>query len=137
FSLVGAPAGAAIHASSGAFSWTPTEAEGPGTYPFTVRVSDGTANTDASISLTVTEVNAAPVLSGVPASATIPEAAAYTFTASASDPDVPAQALTFSLVGGPSGGMVGGRTGVFSWTSTEEQGLGTDPLPVRVSSGGG
>ena len=28
------------------FSWTPTEAQGPGSYPFTVRVSDGVTNTD-------------------------------------------------------------------------------------------
>ena len=41
FSLgAGAPAGAAITAA-GAFTWTPTEAQGPGTYPVTVQVSDG------------------------------------------------------------------------------------------------
>src|SRR5204863_4119679 len=99
FSLVGAPTGATIGGSTGVFSWTPTEAQGPGSYPFTVRVSDGTANADAAITLDVTEVNAAPTLSGVPASATIPELSAYTFTATASDSDVPAQTLTFALVG--------------------------------------
>ena len=69
FSLVGAPDGATIDGTTGAFSWTPAEAEGPGSYPFTVRVTDGVVNADAAITLTVTEVNAAPVLSGVPASA--------------------------------------------------------------------
>src|SRR5678816_901871 len=135
FSLVGAPSGASIDGSTGAFSWTPTEAQGPGSYPFAVRVSDGTANADAGITLTVTEANAAPVLAGVPASATIPELAAYTFTATATDADVPAQTLTFSLVGAPSGASIDGSTGAFSWTPTEAQGPGSYPFTVRVSDG--
>jgi hypothetical protein len=89
YSLVGAPSGASIGGSSGVFSWTPTEAQGPGSFPFTVRVSDGVASTDAAITLTVSDVNAAPVLAGVPAAATIPELAPYTFTATATDGDVP------------------------------------------------
>jgi hypothetical protein len=60
FSLVGAPAGASIDGSSGAFSWTPAEPQGPGVYPFAVRVSDGTATSDAAITLTVTEAKPVP-----------------------------------------------------------------------------
>ncbi len=37
FSLIGAPAGAAINATSGVFNWTPTAT---GSYTFTVRVTD-------------------------------------------------------------------------------------------------
>ena len=37
----GAPAGASIQPASGLFTWTPTEAQGPGSYPVTIRVSDG------------------------------------------------------------------------------------------------
>src|SRR6185436_6942543 len=135
FSLVGAPAGATINGSTGAFSWTPTEAQGPGNYPFTVRVSDGVANSDASITLTVTEVNVAPAIANVPASATIPEMAPYTFTATATDADLPAQTLTFSLVGAPTGAAIDGTTGAFSWTPTEAQGPGNYPFTVRVSDG--
>src|SRR5205823_9332376 len=36
----GAPPGASINTSSGGFVLTPTEAQGPGTYPVTVRVTD-------------------------------------------------------------------------------------------------
>jgi len=36
----GAPAGASINAVSGAFTWTPTEAQGPGSVPITVRVTE-------------------------------------------------------------------------------------------------
>jgi len=36
----GFPSGASINATNGVFTWTPTEAQGPGSYPVTVRVSD-------------------------------------------------------------------------------------------------
>src|SRR5439155_27335334 len=82
FALVGAPAGASISATSGGFTWTASEAQGPGSYTFQVRVTDdGSPNLydEKSITITVSEVNVAPVLSGVPSSATIDEGASYTF----------------------------------------------------------
>ena len=63
FSLVGAPAGASM-TSGGVFGWTPTEAQGPGSYPFDVVVSDGALTDGETITVTVNEVNVAPVLSG-------------------------------------------------------------------------
>jgi hypothetical protein len=135
FSLVGAPLGASIHPSSGVFDWTPTEAQGPGSYPFSVRVGDGVTETDAAITLTVTEVNVAPVLADVPATATIPEQAPYTFTATATDADLPAQSLTFSLIGAPAGASIDGGSGVFAWTPGEAQGPGSYPFSVRVGDG--
>lgn len=62
FTLVGAPTGAMISATTGIFSWIPTEAQGPGVYTFTVMVSDGTLSDSAPITLTVTEVT--PVVTG-------------------------------------------------------------------------
>ncbi|GAF78674.1 unnamed protein product, partial [marine sediment metagenome] len=66
FSLgVGAPAGAGIDPATGEFTWTPTEAQGPGTYPVTIRVTDdGTPNLsdDETITVTVNEVNNAPTV---------------------------------------------------------------------------
>jgi len=61
FSLVGAPPGASIGSASGIFTWTPTEAQGPGVFAFTVRVSDGFANTDAAITITVDDVTIAAI----------------------------------------------------------------------------
>jgi len=64
YSLVDAPVGASINASTGEFAWTPTEAQGPGTYPVTVRVTDnGTPpySDEATFSLDVLEVNAPPI----------------------------------------------------------------------------
>jgi predicted secreted protein len=139
FSLdAGAPAGAGIDGSTGAFTWTPTEAQGPGDYSVTVRVTDnGSPPLDdaETITIHVDEVNVAPTLSGVPASATIPELVAYGFTATSSDPDLPVQTLVFSLVGAPVGASIDGSTGVFSWTPSEAQGPGVYPFTVRVSDG--
>jgi len=134
----GAPATASINPTTGAFSWTPGEADGPGNHSITVRVTDnGTPALDdfELISVHVDEVNVAPVLSGVPATATIPELAPYTFTATVSDPDVPANTQTFSLVGAPVGAAIGSASGVFTWTPTEAQGPGVYPFTVRVNDG--
>ena len=138
FSLIGAPTGAAINPVTGKFAWTPNENQGPNSYTFTVRVTDdGTPalSDEETITVAVNEVNVAPLLSGVPASATIPEEAAYTFTASATDLDLPAQTLTFSLVNAPTGAAIDGSTGVFTWTPAEAQGPGTYSFQVQVSDG--
>jgi Bacterial Ig domain/Putative Ig domain len=123
FSLVGAPAGATIDPRTGQFTWTPTEAQG-GTgapYVFKVRVSDGIVNTDADISLSVTEVNRAPVLAAI-GNKTVSLGSAITFTASATDADIPVQTLTYSLAGAvPTGAAINGATGVFTWTPSGAQ----------------
>jgi hypothetical protein len=137
FSLVGAPAGASITAAGG-FSWTPTEAQGPGDYTFAVKVTDnGTPALfdDETITVHVNEVNAAPVLTGVPPTLTTDELVAVGFDADATDGDTPAQTLNFSLVGGPSGATIDPTTGVFAWTPSEAQGPGSYPFQVQVSDG--
>ena len=124
FSLSGEPAGASITAS-GAFSWTPTEAQGPGMYTFDVVVTDDGSNpanlTDSeTITVTVNEVNENPVLDAV-GNQSGDELTTIMFTATASDTDLPAQNLTFSLSGEPSGAAITAG-GAFSWTPTEAQG---------------
>ncbi|MBX7132719.1 MAG: putative Ig domain-containing protein [Fimbriimonadaceae bacterium] len=58
YSLVGAPGGATIDANTGAFSWTPSEAQGPGNYPIEVRVTDSAGAVDSEIiNVQVNEVN--------------------------------------------------------------------------------
>src|SRR5437879_7872761 len=86
-----------INGSSGVISWTPGEAQGPSTNTITVVVTDnGVPALSATNSFTVTvrEVNVAPVLS-VPANQTIDELSALAVAASATDADVPANTLTF------------------------------------------
>jgi len=63
FSLgAGAPAGTSI-TSAGVFTWTPTEAQGPGVYSIRIIVSDGIAQDYEDITVTVNEVNVAPIAS--------------------------------------------------------------------------
>ena len=134
FSLVGAPEGAAIDPTTGVFTWTPTEAQGPGVYTFNVKVCDDyqvPACVEDEVTLTVLEVNLPPELYPI-ADATIDEMVEYTFTASASDADIPAQTLTFSLVGAPEGAVIDPATGVFTWTPTEAQGPGVYTFNVKV-----
>ena len=95
------PAGATINPTTGAFSWTPTEFQGPGTYTFDVVVTDNggpTLSDRETIVVTVNEVNQAPVLNSI-GNQTVTEGALLTFTATASDGDLPANTLTYSLQG--------------------------------------
>src|SRR5262249_33832702 len=79
--------------------------------------------------------NTLPVL-GVIGDQTVDEGSMLSFTATATDPDLPAQALTFSLIGAPDGAAINATTGAFSWTPTEAQGPGTFTFTVRVTDDG-
>jgi hypothetical protein len=138
FSLQTAPAGATI-SSSGAFSWTPTEAQGEASYPITVVVADnGTPAASGTISFTVTvrEVNAAPAITAI-ADQTVSAGTPVALTVVTSDTDLPAQQLTFSLESGaPSGATIVAGTGAFSWTPTQAQAGTTNTITVRVTDNG-
>jgi uncharacterized repeat protein (TIGR01451 family) len=133
----GAPTGAAIDATTGAFTWTPSEAQGPGVYPITVRVTDSGGVSDyETINVTVSEVNSAPVLAAI-GNKTVNELSALSFTATATDSDLPANTLTYSLdAGAPTGATINATTGAFTWTPTEAQGPGVYPITVRVTDNG-
>ncbi len=134
----GAPASATIHPLTGYFQWTPSEAEGPGVYPVTIRVTDEAPSLDdfETFNITVNEVNLAPTLDPIGNQFT-DEMTEVTFTATATDPDIPVQNLTFSLTGSPPlGALISPITGVFSWTPTEAQGPGVYPVTVRVNDDG-
>jgi PKD repeat protein len=135
FSLVGAPEGASIDPFTGVFTWTPSEAQGPGTYTFNVTVSDGSLTDEKEITVTVNEVNSNPTLTLPSLPSSINEMEEWTFTATATDPDIPANTLTFSLVGAPEGASIDPFTGVFTWTPSEAQGPGTYTFNVTVSDG--
>ena len=125
YTLAGAPAGAVIDPVSGVFTWTPTETQGPGSYTFDIEVTDNTTLSDTeTITVTVLETNQPPVLAGI-GNHTTDEQTLLTFTATASDPDVPANTLHFSLAGEPAGAVIDPVSGVFTWTPTEAQGPGS------------
>src|SRR5207248_1297368 len=120
YSLIGAPAGVGINATTGVLSWMPTEAQGPGSYTFTVRVTDDGSPTlydEEAITVTVNEVSATPLPADI-GDKTVDEQTLLSVTASASDGDLPANALTYSLIGAPAGAGINATTGVFNWTPT-------------------
>ncbi len=63
YTLMAGPTGATLDTIAGTFRWTPTEAQGPGVFPVTVRAVDRDGRSDTkSFTITVTEVNRQPVL---------------------------------------------------------------------------
>jgi hypothetical protein len=138
FSLPSAPLGVTIDPNTGAITWTPTEADGPAVYTVSVAVTDDGApalSVTNSFTVTVSEVNSAPVLT-VPADQTINELATLNVSASATDSDLPANILTFSLLAPPAGMTIVPATGAINWTPTEAQGPSTNVITVVVTDNG-
>ena len=135
FSIVTAPAGSVLVATTGVYSWTPDEDDGPGTHPVTIRVTDAAGGTaETSFSITVTETNSPPALAPI-AAQSVNEGTLLTVNASATDADGPAETLAYSLMTAPQGATIGATTGVFSWTPGEGDGPGTHPVTIRVTDG--
>jgi hypothetical protein len=134
-----APPGLDILPATGLISWTPDESQGPGLHTFTVRATDsGTPSRSSTLHLQVqvTEANRAPQLAVIPASS-VGEGSALSFDVSATDPDRPAQGITYSLVGNPpTGAAIDSATGRFSWIPAEDQGPGDFDLTVRATDSG-
>jgi len=115
FSLDGSePAGASI-TTGGGFTWTPTEAQGPGIYSFDVKVTDdGSPARSSYESVTVDEANEPPVLD-LAEEFTAEAGSVFTMVASASDPDLPSQRITYEANGLPEDAEFTSG-GVLSWT---------------------
>lgn len=138
FDLLDAPAGAAIDPKLGSFDWTPTEAQGPGSYRFTVRAwDDGTPPRGdfETVTVTVLEVNQPPQLEPVP-DLVVAEGSTVGLTNRVFDPDQPANALRFSLAQAPESASVDPETGGFVWSPTEADGPGQFTVTLRVADNG-
>src|SRR5439155_22579200 len=101
--LVSAPDGMSLDPTTGVLTWTPTETQRSSTNLITVQVTDnGSPRLSATNSFTVvvTELNSAPGLT-VPLNQTMNELSTLVVTNFATDADLPANTLTFSLVAGP------------------------------------
>jgi outer membrane protein assembly factor BamB len=121
FSLLSPPPGAAMNPGTGVFTWTPSEAQGPGLYTITVVVSDDgvpSLSDTRTFQVEVREVNSPPVLESV-ADHTVHPGMTLTIALSASDPDLPANTLTYALNNAPAGAHIHPATGVLTWAPTE------------------
>ena len=132
------PSGATFDSASGSFRWVPSEAQGPGDYTISFTATDNgspSLSNTKSMSIHVNEVNLAPVLSPI-GNKNTNEQTNLSFTASALDPDLPANTLRYSLApGAPSGASISLSTGIFAWTPTEAQGPGIYTITITVSDG--
>jgi len=127
FSAGSLPAGSVFSGST--FIWTPTYSQA-GTFELTFTASDGTATDSQSVTVTVNNVNRAPVLDAIP-DKSVSEASLLTFEVSATDPD--GESLTYSAVGLPSGASFSGQT--FSWTPSHAQADNTYQVTFTASDG--
>jgi uncharacterized repeat protein (TIGR01451 family) len=139
FSLAAGPTNATINPASGVLVWTSTEYDGPGTNHFSVVVTDnGSPSLSATQQFTVVvlESNLPPVLAAV-TDRTVHAGTLIQFTNSATDPDWPANALTFSLAAGaPSGAIINSTNGLFTWLTGEGDVNTTNRIGVRVTDDG-
>jgi hypothetical protein len=135
----GAPTNATVNAATGVFAWTPTEAQGPGTYSISVIVTDNSApplSATNTFNVTVLETNSAPVLAAI-SSRTVHAGSLVTFTNSATDADLPANTLTYTLdPGAPAGASVTPATGIFQWLTADVNAGTSYPITERVTDNG-
>lgn len=137
FALEGAvPPGMQIDPASGQIGWVPQEAQGPGDYTVTVRLSDNGSPAQSvtrSFNIHVNEANNAPALDPI-LPVTVDEGQVVTITARAVDPDAPPSAITYSLEAPfPAGAAIDPMSGVLTWTTTELQGPSTNFMTVRAT----
>jgi hypothetical protein len=83
----------------------------------------------------VLPTNTPPTLT-VASTATLPEMQAWTLQATATDADIPAQKLVFSLEAAPAGMTIDSATGLIQWTPTEAQGPRNYTVIVKVTDDG-
>ena len=136
YTFMGSPAGAAISAN-GIITWTPSEAQGPSTNVFTTLVTDnGFPRLSATNSFTVvvSEVNQPPVLPNQ-SDRTVSELTLLTVVNAATDPDLPANTLSYSLLNPPAGAAIN-SSGVITWTPSEAQAPGTNVITTVVTDNG-
>ncbi len=130
YSASGLPTGASFNTSTHTFSWTPTYSQA-GSYNVTLAVSDGSLSDSETITITVSNVDRAPVLAAI-SNQTVNEGANLSFSISGSDPD--GDPLSYSAGGLPAGATFSATNQVFSWTPTYSQ-AGNYNVTFTVSDG--
>lgn len=117
YSVTGLPSGAEFNSADQRFSWTPDYTQA-GNFSVDFNVTDGILSDSETVSITVTNTNRPPDISGSPDNsvmATTP----YHFTPTATDPD--GDGLTFSIENKPVWAVFNSTTGELSGTPDAAQ----------------
>jgi hypothetical protein len=140
FSLLQSPPGATIDGAGGFIRWQTGEAQGGASYPFTLVVADnGLPSLSATQSFTVfvREANAPPFFVDPASDIQIDEETLLSQIIAATDGDLPAQPLAWTLApGAPVGMSIGAATGLLQWLPGESRGPGEYPITVTVRDNG-
>lgn len=137
----GVPPGAVIN---GIYTWTPTEAQGPGSYEITVRATqddDPSLFDQHTFTITVNEVNRPPELEPIDNQAVVANSTLH-LVATARDADLPEQPLSFAIWGeevelpAVQGIAIDPVSGAITWTPNDDQ-VGDHVATVEVTDGAG
>ncbi|HZV55613.1 MAG TPA: cadherin-like domain-containing protein [Rhodocyclaceae bacterium] len=148
YTVTGAPSWLTFNAASRTFTGTPANAD-VGAATITVRATDGSgAWIEDQFVLTVANVNDAPVItsngSGTTASVSVAENTTAVTTVTATDIDLPAQTLTYSIAGGADAAQfnINAATGALTFITAPNYEVPTDAgannvyeVSVQVSDG--
>jgi fibronectin type 3 domain-containing protein len=105
------------------------------TYYYVVSAVNAGCESTNSIQASATPTNHPPVLAAI-SNQTILAGRTLLITNSATDADVPQQALSFSLLSAPANAVINASSGVFSWRPTMAQSPSTQTVAVVVSDNG-
>ena len=118
YSAEGMPKGAIFDPASRLFSWTPDYNQSGSYKDIYFEVNDGELTDRENITITVNNVNRAPVLGSI-GNRSVDEGSTLTFTISAVDLD--GDILTYSASGLPDSAVFDHATHTFSWTPDYDQ----------------
>jgi hypothetical protein len=125
------PEGATFDPANQTFSWVPGF-EQEGNYTVGFMVSDAKENVTTEVSITVNNVNRAPVIED-PGAQRVNENESLSFVVNATDEDRGTE-LSYEASGLPEGASFNGQTRMFTWKPTFEQ-AGEYQLKLNVSDG--
>jgi hypothetical protein len=139
YSLVNPPVGVSI-APNGVITWTPSEAQGPGTNVITTVATstnlldlvNPTLSASNSFTVVVNEVNTAPVIGAIN-DLTVNPGQPVGLAVPATDSDLPTNSLAFALLASPSGMTLNAARGWLAWRPTMAQANTTNVVRLQVT----
>jgi subtilisin-like proprotein convertase family protein len=130
------PPWATIDPTTGIITLKPLEPDGPTNIVITTVATDTNVppqRATNTFTVTVNEVNRPPVFIATPPNTTNSALVPITVTNAATDPDIPANPLTYILLNAPTGATIDPTTGIITWTPTAGQAPGVYTITTVVT----